>query len=163
MLYELYRDNIETGDLLAWSNRKIRRWDDIFKQGIRLFTRSEFHHVGIAWVISGRLFVIEAVPPLVRIYPLSKETPFYHIKMDVPVNDKAEAFLLGTVGEPYSVWSAIRSYFSKPNEDHQWQCAEYAREFYQSVGIHLGEAFTPSDIVEAALTHSPHGMRLIQQ
>lgn len=163
MVYEMYRDQIQTGDLLAWSNRKIRHWDDVFKQGIRLFTRSEFHHVGIAWVVSGRLFVIEAVPPLVRIYPLSKELPFYHIGMDVSMDTEAEAFLLGTVGESYSVWSAIKSYFVRPNEDHQWQCAEYARKFYQSVGIQLGDAFTPSDVVEAALIHSPHGMRLIQR
>lgn len=163
MIYAYYRTEIKTGDLLAWSGKRSRTFNEIAQQAIRLFTRSEYHHVGIAWEIAGRIFVIEAVPPLVRIFPLSKLTPFYHIPMGVTPTDYTENFIFQTVGEEYSVWTAIMAYFRKPSPDHQWQCAAYANSFYKSVGIELGDVFTPSDVVAAALELSPHGMRLVQK
>ena len=70
--YSEYRDQIKSGDLLAWSHRGFRSWHDFKVQAVRLFTQSEYSHVGIAWVVGGRVFVIEAVEPRVRIFPLSK-------------------------------------------------------------------------------------------
>ena len=81
--YANIRQHIKSGDLLAWSHRA--PWwaslRDCKIALVRLFTRSEYCHVGIAWVLGGRVFVIEAVKPEVRIYPLSKLAPFYWVQV----------------------------------------------------------------------------------
>ena len=48
-----------------------------------MFTRSTYAHVGLAWVIGGRVFVLEAVKPRLRIYPLSKYANFYLLGLNV--------------------------------------------------------------------------------
>jgi len=60
MKYSEVRDTIKSGDLLAWSHRGWRTWYDIKIQAVRFFTQSEFSHVGVAWAVGGRVFVLEA-------------------------------------------------------------------------------------------------------
>ena len=149
--YLLHRPNIKSGDMLIWSSK---RWDslrNIKVQLIRIFTRSEYNHTGIAWVIGSRVFVIEAVTPKVRIYPLSKLDSFYHISMNLEWNTKTEEFALSTVGHGYSTWQAILSFFGKSIQDDLWECAELVAEVYRIENIDLGSMYTPSAIVEKAL------------
>lgn len=160
-LYSDVENTIQSGDLLAWSTKGIKQPIDIICHIVRIFTKSEYDHVGIAWKIGGRLFVIDAVPPTVRIFPLEKKLPFYHIPMNVEWNPKAESLLLSKIGDKYSVWQAFLSYFKKPNEDNQWQCAELVNDFYKSVGINLEDAFTPTAVVSKALEKTQNGMRLV--
>lgn len=160
--YEKIRSVIKSGDILAWSHRKWSSWYDLQIQAVRFFTQSEYCHVGTAWVVGGRVFVIEAVTPKVRIYPLSKLLPFYLI----PLNDtwamQAEEFALAQVGCDYSKWKAIKSFFGKPDYDSLWQCAELTVEIAKLNGIDLGEHYTPSAVVQAALENSP-GLILINK
>jgi uncharacterized protein YycO len=151
MDYATFRSQIQSGDLLAWSTHRDKGWRRIINHLIRIFTMSEYCHVGIAWVINERVFVIEAVQPCVRIYPLSTETPFYHIAMNLQVKDNQLNYLLSRVGEPYSVWQALYAYFGKPKSDKAWQCAELCNSFYRKVGIPLKGGWTPSALVEAIL------------
>ena len=81
MIYKQARPMIRSGDVLAWSHRGIRSWHDLKIWLVRMFTRSEYSHVGTAWVVGNRVFVIEAVMPKVRIYPLSKLGDFYWLQM----------------------------------------------------------------------------------
>lgn len=152
MDYSTFRPQIQTGDLLAWSTHRAKGLHRLVNNLIRIFTMSEYCHVGIAWVIGDRVFVIEAVQPCVRIFPLSGETPFYHIDMGSKINDEQLNFLLSRVGEPYSLPQAIRAYFGKPKADKAWQCAELCATFYKKIGINLRDAWTPSTLVEAVLS-----------
>ena len=102
MEYKDYRKNIKSGDLLAWTHRGWKSFYDIQIQAIRFFTQSEYSHVGIAWWSADRLFIIEALPPRVRIFPLSLAGDFYHIDINEPFEKEVEEFALNQVGEEYS-------------------------------------------------------------
>src|ERR1035437_8655651 len=75
--YLINNTKIKSGDLIAWTHKGWSPLYDIEMQIIRLATRSEYIHVGTAWIAQERVFVIEAVMPCVRIFPLSYLVPFY--------------------------------------------------------------------------------------
>lgn len=152
-LYSEVRSTIKSGDLLAWTHRKWGSWYDIQIQAVRFFTQSEYCHVGVAWVVGGRVFVIEAVTPKVRIYPLSKELPFYLLPMGGVWTPEAEEFALAQVGMFYSKWHAIESIFRVPKNDNLWQCAQLTAAIAKLNGIDFGERLTPSALVEKALNN----------
>lgn len=126
MKYVDIRPQIKSGDVLAWSEGGWTNMHDIQVSLVRMFTQSEYSHVGMAYVVGGRVFVVEAVCPLIRIFPLSKLTPFYY--MPTPKSwwtDETEATLLSRVGLPYSKWEAIRSFFTKDTDGQSvWECAK---------------------------------------
>lgn len=159
--YLKIRSTIKSGDVLVWTNRKIEKLSDITLQVIRLFTKSEYVHVGTAWVVEDRIFVIEAAIPLVRIYPLSALLPFYLISTNAAWSKETENFALSVVGEKYSIKQAIMSLVKKPNLDDNWQCAELVHEILLKDGIDLGNSYTPSDIVYNALRNS-YTLKLIE-
>jgi len=152
MRYAEARPLIRSGDLLAWSHRAPfwRSWHDFKIAMIRSFTQSEYSHVGTAWVIGGRVFVIEAVMPLVRIYPLSKAGEFYHLPLQAAWSDAALSFALAKVGHPYSQLQAMQAFFHLPASDDRWECAELARAIAAQDGISLGDKATPTAVVRAA-------------
>lgn len=160
--YVPYRKHVRSGDLLAWSTSKTASLGDLMVKAIRVFTMSEYNHVGIAWRMGDRLMVIEAVPPEVRIYPLSKLTPFYHVDMDIDWKSEYDDLLLDYVGLEYSTWQALISYFRKPDVDNKLQCVELALDFYKNAGIELVCDYTPAGIVEACLERSGTGLHLVR-
>lgn len=151
MNYEAYRKNIKTGDLLVWSNQGS---SGFVQWIIRLFTLSEYCHVGVAWVIGNRIMIIEAVRPYVRIFPLSRSLPFYHVRMHLDVKEEHLTKLLSRVGDSYSMRDAIVSYFKKPSVDNEWQCVELTKDFYRQFGLDFKDAWTPSHLVESLLSQS---------
>lgn len=161
MHYSEYRDQIKSGDLLAWSTKGISGFMGLVTNIIRFVTQSEYEHVGVAWVVSGRIFVIEAVFPNVRIRPLNLSIPFYTIPMNIEWDQTKEEFLLSKIGDKYSVWKAITSMFIKLPVNREWQCAQLVMEFYKSTGIDLGEQCTPASMVERAMTLSNSSLKLI--
>ncbi len=148
--YADYRQNIKSGDLIAWSSGG-SGLASFFDNIIRIFTESEYTHVAIAWWQGDRLFVIEAIPPKVRVYPLSGRLPFYHIPMNIDWNENMVKYLLEKVGQPYSYFEAIKAYFTKPDNNNTWECAELCTDFYANIGINFGDAFTPAKLVQDAL------------
>src|SRR3990167_457790 len=98
MKYAEVREHLKSGDLLAWSHRGWGSWYDFQIQMVRMFTRSEYCHVGIAWVVSERVFVLEAVSTGVRIFPLSRELPFYWVPLRSAWEDEVDAWALKQVG-----------------------------------------------------------------
>jgi len=147
MIYSHVRSLIKSGDLLAWSHRGWRSWRDIKIQAVRFFTQSEYSHVGLAWVVGGRVFVLEAVMPLVRIYPLSKLGDFYHLPSTATWTPDVEELALSKVGESYSQWQAIKAFFQPLKADATWECAQYVLEVLACAGIDLGPMATPSAVV----------------
>lgn len=150
MLYSEVRPAIETGDLLAWRHEGWGSLYDLQIQIVRMATRSEYSHVGLAWKVGGRLFCLEAVGSGIRIMPLSLLGDFYFIPMLIEEDKFAIEFALSKVGEKYSKWQAITSFFGKVKEDGRWQCAEYVNRVLEESGFSIGERnLTPSKVVEA--------------
>jgi len=146
------REHIRSGDILAWGHDRWGSFYDLKIQLVRMFTRSEYCHVGVAWVIAGRVFVLEAVSAGVRIFPLSRLLPFYWVPLRAAWEDEVEAWALRQVGEPYSQWQAVLAGLGllKPGADSIWQCAEYAAEVARRAGVNLGVDVTPTAVVRAA-------------
>lgn len=156
--YFQYREHIRSGDLLVWTSRDINFFRNLSLKIVRMFTESSYDHVAIAWNTGNRLFAVEAAPPEVRIYPLSRMLPFYVIPMHIEWRSEYDEKLLEHIGEEYSYMQAIRSYFGKPSDDKEWQCAEFANHFYNSVGLQGEFGYTPRSIVERALDISSEGL-----
>jgi hypothetical protein len=156
MYYAAARPLIKSGDLLAWTHKPWRSWHDFKIQMVRVFTRSEYSHVGTAFVMGGRVWVIEAVTPHPRIVPLSNALPFYWVPLDAPWKPETETKLLSLIGVDRNVYSeteAIRGALGTlhPGQDNLWMCAEMAWCAASWDDIDLGKDITPSGLVQAAL------------
>jgi len=151
--YKENRDSIKSGDVLAWTHKGIKSWSDFEIWIVRLAQRSEYSHVGVAWCIGERKFVLEAVASGIRIYPLSKKLPCYHIPMDIDWNKDVEDYALSIVGEPYSKWEAIKGFLTGKTTkgDAKWQCAEYTKGILLKSGQQTSGDTTPSALVEDLL------------
>lgn len=126
MRYADLRTSLKSGDVLAWSRGDWKSLNGIKNMIIRFVTMSRWNHVGVLWVTDNRVFVVEATIPEVRIYPLSKLLPCDVVLVThVEWNKQAEDYLLRHVGQPYSVWLAIKSLFCKDSEgDKYTECAK---------------------------------------
>jgi len=151
MKYLEIRDNIKSGDLLIWSHRGIKNWHDFKVWCIKLFTQSQYTHVGMAWIVGDRVLVLEAVVPEVRIYPLSRLGNFYYIKQDLNWNNEVESLALSYVGDKYSQLQAIESPYKTPPLDNKWECAELYATIARKMGLELGYVYTPEKIVEESI------------
>lgn len=153
MKYEDARGEIKTGDLLAWSHGGLADWHDIQVMLVRAFTRSEYSHVGLALVGAGRVFILEAVGAGVRLWPLSRELPFYWIARPQPIGAEAVDFAFDRLGDGYSKLQAIRAFLGslRLGEDDRWQCAEYVLRVLDADGEVLTNVATPTGVVKAAL------------
>lgn len=154
--YESYRKNVKSGDLIAVSHTGWKSLNDALCQIVRLGQRSEYCHVGLVWRVSGRLFVIESVKPVVRITPLSHfaEKGFYHVPLKKSVSAQELEFALSQVGVgEYSNLQALKGFFKHLTigEDDFWQCAEFVIACRKISGVDLGQVATPSEVVKAAL------------
>lgn len=153
MKYEDAREQIKTGDLLAWSHGGWGSWHDIQVMLVRAFTRSEYSHVGLALVGAGRVFILEAVGAGVRLWPLSRELPFYWIRRQRAPGAEAIDFAFDRLGDGYSKLQAIRAFLGslRLGEDDRWQCAEYVLRVLEADGEILTNVATPTGVVKAAL------------
>jgi hypothetical protein len=147
MKYSEARPLIKSGDLLAFSEGNWSTWQGIKISLVRMFTRSTYSHVALAWVVGGRVFALEAVVPKLRIYPLSQLGTFYHIPMGAPWRDLTEEFALSKIGTEYSQSVAIKAFFAPLEEGNVQECAAYAREVLLLDGINLGNRAVPDSIV----------------
>jgi hypothetical protein len=155
MQYSRVRDKIVSGDIVALSHYKWASLYDLKVQAVRLFTQSEYSHVGVAIVFGGRVWIAESVTPFVRLVPLSNfvKDGFYLIKTETPMTEAEQEFLLSKVGvAPYSQWQAIKAYFHqlKIGEDDIYECAEYVICARKMSGMDLGNVATPSAVVREA-------------
>lgn len=129
MDYATARNQIKTGDILAWSYTGgfFASWHGFKVNMIRVCRLSEYTHVGIAVVLAGRVFVLESVTGGIRLMPLSKLTPCYWIPDD-ELSDAGLERAMSVCGEPYSELEAILGAIDKTDaENGKWQCAEFVR------------------------------------
>lgn len=164
MKYADARAQIKTGDLLFWSHGSWRSWKSIQVVIVRAMTLSEYSHVGVAWVVNGRVFVVHAIGRGVCIEPLSTQGEFYWLPMRTEFSEEALDRAFSRVGDKYSKLQAIMGFLGllKAGEDRVWQCAEFVVWFYQQVGYALSDCVTPSGIARAAMAHG-HTLQLVEQ
>lgn len=150
MRYAEYRNNIRSGDILAWTHRGIKSLYDLKTAIVKTVTRSDYVHVGIAWTYHGRVFVLEATPPLVRVVPLSNLLPCYVLHMNRGFSPEAENKAFQHVGSTkYSTVDAILSLIGI-NLTEGMQCVEYTKEVLSANRIHFDCRNIPSEfIIEA--------------
>jgi hypothetical protein len=156
MNYEDARKELKNGDIIALSHSSWSSWYDIQIQAVRIFTESEYSHVGIVWTFAGRVFIVESVQPVVRITPLSNlaKDGFYVVPTLVDISDQEMEFLMSKVGiAKYSKWQAILAYLKLLNigADDFYECAEFVIVARALSGLHLGGTATPSAIVQNLL------------
>ena len=160
-LYEKYRPRIKSGDLLAWDYVVPSKLGTIYGYLIQMFTRDRYTHVGIALVEDDRVLIIEAAPPEIQISCLSKFIPFYHIPMDIEWTEEHSRILKSRLGERYSRWEAVKSYFTSPKQDRYWQCAEFIHWYYKQIGLDYKFGYTPKSVISTILQHTGNGIYLI--
>lgn len=148
------RDDIKTGDLLAWSDYS-KEHSTFWLKAIRLMTMSEFGHVSVAWKQGDQLFHVEAVMPYIRVKPVPDNESFFYIPMSkyLKAEPHMSSFFSDKIGQPYGIMDAVKAYFGIATAtDNHWQCAELANAFYAEYGVDLGsKAMTPSRVIYAAL------------
>lgn len=154
MDYKENRKKIKTGDLIAFSGGSWTNWHDIQVNLVRMATRSEYSHVAIAWVVLERVMLLEAVGAGVRIYPLSNDLPCYWIPRSHSLNTVALEAAFSIIGQKYSKWEAIKSFFGKVKigEDKLWECAEFVMHIYAKQGEVLDCLPTPTDVVKTCIS-----------
>ncbi len=147
MDYKDIRQEIKSGHVLAWSHEGWGSWHDVKIQVVRMATRSAISHVGIAWVVGSRVFVIEAVEPMIRIFPLSQLGDFYWYPVDCEWSDDVEEAALSHVGKEYKSMNAIKAFFVSLNKGDVSECAALVITVANSMGIDLGTRMTPDAVV----------------
>lgn len=151
--YEDMRPSIQSGDLLAWSSDGATLMSRILTFVVRIFTLSEYSHVGIALREGDRVYVLEATIPRIQLRLLSERKGFYHVPMHVLWSQKLEDYLKHYIGKPYGILDCIRGYLGHTDpSDDRWQCAELCNDFYRQAEIDLGENYTPSKVVREAIS-----------
>lgn len=154
MKYADARPLIRSGDLLGFSHGDWRTWSGIKVNIVRMFTRSTYSHVALAWVVGGRVLVIEAVKPKARIYPLSLLGDFWRVPMGAAWLDSTEVFAMRCIGVDYSELVALLSFFGPLDQGNVQQCAALVREVLLCDGIDLGSRSTPDAVMDAAIRRS---------
>jgi len=151
VIYSDARPLICSGDLIAQSTGSWLTWKGVKINFVRMFTRSTYSHVGIAWVVGGRVFMLEAVSPKLRIYPMSSIGDFYLIPLNANWSEAVEELALSKVGVNYSQATAVKSFFILLDADDVRQCAAYVLNILRSAGINLGTKAIPDDVVLKAM------------
>lgn len=149
MEYQDVRPKIKSGDVLAWTHRKWGTWYDFQVQLVRFFTQSEYSHIGIAYVVADRVFILESVGSGIRTQPLSLELPFYWLPTDLDWTEDILKSAMSKMGQRYSKWDGIVSLWRriKPGKDNRWECAEYASFILQNAGINIHCRNVPGEVV----------------
>lgn len=150
MKYADARPLIKSGDLLAFSHGSWKSWREFKTMMVRVFTRSTYSHVGVAWVTANRVFVLEAVKPCTRIFPLSLSGNFYLLPLKAPWTPETEEFALRNIGVPYSEMKAILAFLQPLAKGDMSECAAYVREVLKVDGIDLGKLSRPDAVVSTA-------------
>lgn len=148
--YSAIRDQLKTGDLLAWRVTKMNSFIDFILYLDQKIFKAEYTHVGMVVKIGERILVVEATPPAVRIYPLSRLDDFYWIKTYSPQHEKDIDMLFSQVGKEYSLLDLIKIKLRLKNSNHDYYCSELASDFYNSNGLICDEfaGLTPDTIVQ---------------
>lgn len=153
-LYSEIRSKIKTGDLIATDEAPI---DSFFGLVLSLYQKilgAKYTHVGVAVRMGGRVFVVEATPPEVRLVPISMFGDFKLIQTEMKDNENAQLeFLFASLGKKYSIFDMLKGTLGITGDNSDYYCSELAGDFYNSFGYITDRkaGHSPDSIVEAVL------------
>ncbi|QXN70522.1 hypothetical protein AGENTSMITH_118 [Bacillus phage vB_BspM_AgentSmith] len=155
---------LRSGDLLAWKTTKINSFFDFILFLYQKIFKAEFTHVAIVAIIGDRQFIVEATPPVVRLFPISMTDDFYLIKTDLELNSRHYDLLLKNLGKPYGLWDFVKGIFGIGSSDDSYYCSELAGNFYNNIGYIVDDEapHTPHALVRAVLKKSKHEMIFVR-
>lgn len=157
VLYSKMRNEIKTGDLIAYDTEEIDSFFGFVLYLYQKILKAKYTHVGIAVCMGGRVFIVEATPPEVRLVPLAMCGNFYHIKTDMPATEQSMmTVLFSHLGKKYSLFDLVKSKIGFANNTSDLYCSELAGDFYNTFGYITDRKVgtTPDSIVEAVLGRS---------
>lgn len=151
--YTEYRTNIQSGDLLMWETRTVSSFTDFLLMLVQKILNTRYSHVGIAVETGGRMMVLEADVPEVRLVPISITTDFYHLPLAIKWRPEYKDFLYKELGKEYSLWSTLKYVFRITRTTKTWYCSELAAYFYDAIGfIDTDEkGFTPKNLTDTLI------------
>ena len=133
-LYSEIRTNIQTGDLVIWKVDRVKSLSTLILYLYQKICKQRASHVGIAVNINNRIFVVEAKPPYVRMFPLSRTHDFMLIQTNIKDQDCALDALLIHLGKPYSLFNLIQGIFGLRTSEQTLYCSELCALFYMDIG-----------------------------
>lgn len=153
--YSEIRSSLKTGDLVSWKAGKINSFFTVILKLYQKIFNPKSVHVGIVFVIGGRIFVVEARPPQIRIYPLSRMEDFYLIRTNIPDHKNDINLLLTKVGVKYGLVDLIRGIlFGKGKNNRFLYCSELASVYYETIELLNTSKYenawrSPDNLIEA--------------
>lgn len=161
--YNDVRHTFKTGDVMAVGvGTGVSVLDKIFGWGISKVTGYDVYHVGTIIRLGDRLFVLEAIFPVIRLSLLSTRLPFYHIGVAKDLNltkNEEEDFIttaLSHLGTEYSMGDVFKSYFyNTVSAKNGYQCVELTRKLIKkATGYnYTNEVLIPGSFVKQLKTH----------
>lgn len=134
--YSEIRDTLKTGDLISWKAGKVNSFFTAILKIYQKILKPKSVHVGVVFVAGKRVFVVEARPPQIRIYPLSRMEDFYLIRTNIPDDKNNVDLLLAKVGVKYGLFDLIKGIlFGKGKNNKRIYCSELASIYYESVQL----------------------------
>lgn len=159
--YSEVRDEIQTGDLLAWRITKVHSFFSFLLYMYQLLFRVRYSHTAIAVKLEGRLFAVEATSPVVRMMPLWMLGNFYLYRANVPERKRNVETLVKHLGKKYSLMDLAKRLFRFGTSDDELYCAEQCFVYYDEVGYFAdvideneSDLITPDKIVELVVKQS---------
>jgi len=155
-LYSEIRDTIRTGDLISWRAGKVNSIFTFILYLYQKILKPKSVHVGIVVNdIGGRVLIVEARPPCVRIFPLSLMEDFDLIRTNIPYEQNNIDLLLEKVGYPYKALDVAKGLFYLDDDKNALYCSEIADIYYKAIK-YLPEGYydagrTPDQLVEAII------------
>lgn len=145
MRYEEARPRIKSGDILGWQGHSL------FSRLTQRVTRSAYSHVGTAWVVGKRVFVLESLGSSgVRLMPLSQRRPFYHVATKSKWLRSTEVFALEKLSARYGWIDALYAGLGIPMVDKRgWICSEYSAAIARMCGHPIPSSVqTPAELIK---------------
>jgi len=156
-LYSAIKKDMRTGDLIAWKSIKINSFSDFVLYLYQKICKVSYLHVGVIYKEGDRHFMVEATPPVVRLFPISMTTDnFFYIPCNIKENDKHKDILLRNIGKSYGIVDFVRAVIGLGTSDKEYYCSELADDFYRNIGYIKADnaGKSPDTIVRAVLESS---------
>lgn len=133
-LYSEIRTNIQTGDLVIWKVDRVKSLSTLILYLYQKIYKRRSSHVGIAVNINNRVFVVEAKPPYVRMFPLSRTHDFMLLQTNIINKDAALDALLIHLGKPYTLFNLLQGVLGWKTSEQTLYCSELCALFYMDIG-----------------------------
>ena len=121
MRYRAARNLVQSGDVILFRGRGPVAWL------IRALTHSDFDHCAVAWVIGGRVLLVEArMLGGVRVNPLSPRLADHAswLMTGQVFTDEHLRRAIRDLGRPYSFENCFRALANLPGQGRGFECAQ---------------------------------------